>query len=1487
MTEENQPIIRTERIEGSNIIERFYNQPQIGENQTKSETKSNSIPAKPPLYECNLCKRKYERYQNLIEHNVSTHNYFRFVCWVCKRNLQMSHSNMLIHFKSHEDHILHKKNYIKKIENVLFSVYTKKFIDDWPLSIFENEHLDDISEIVRINAFLKKKLNVYISCKLWFIPKPASEEKLAKYVWATLPSIRIEWSSLNIKRKISDYGKLFMSSFLELDSIEDNGSGFVYYATSDISIKCVKMVKIGCFLPLEDKYTFILNELIQHKKIFNPQCESFCLRECLEKFSLISKIELNTNNEIFQRRTVSFFDFEEWDQTNLDFGLRIIIFDEEKLKFAIPIFTSDTFYTQSTQINLLAIANGNTAQSAHFILILDLQGMLNMINPQIQKSYFCNFCLQKKSQIFNVITQHEKFCLNNPNNTCYANKKDLTDIIEFQTNKNFLKCSEDGKSPPNWIGFIDFETINVDTKNIKQNVCKTHKQQGQEICSCALTSYSETMEALSYSLIILDFNTKELLSEIFYIQKNSSEMTVSSHFVSTLKQFALAFQVINQINYPITLTKEQKKFHESVTNCQKCGKLFSNKKINKDIFQNVYQQNLEDIKSINHSQVVKTAHHIHHLKYANFSATICSKCNLSIQCRYEKIPIFCHNFGRFDHALILKDFCKEWPSEVNFIPKSFNNIMCIKADPFVLKDSLNFLSGSLDENVDIVRNSCLKSCENCQIKKQCKRCKIKSEQKLKKVFSNVYASQVSKVEGEINKERFLDNLRKAAFPYSILTSYQELKDMTIFPEYEMFDSILSYEKVEESDYLLSKKYFNDYCNNMYDFLKVYNLLDTHLLYAVWRVMSETLSKQFSFYIENFVSLPGYSFEVAKSFTPHPSFSGFTCIEMFTEKNKEIYFKSLENIRGGIVQVNSRFELDDRLRSFISKEQSKTNEDRKRVEDKVESECEELLYLDATNLYGYSLSNLLPCGEYTLLSKQYIESLNNLMKISDSKKKYSILHEIMPDDSSQGYAFEIKIVDIPKRLHEFPPFFAAQYVKSTDISETDHVNFKTNYGNEYPGNKTKKLLPLVKKGATTFCHYKLIKQAIGQGVLIEILSGISFTQKFLFRDYIAILAKLRANTDNPAHSRSFKLLSNALFGKLLQSILKYNKSYKFFYVEEWENYDFKKINNLIQERQYRKKKKIFKDIRILDKDFFAIESQHCKLPALNCPLIAFSILELAKTRNFSCYWKMKTLSPSTRLLYCDTDSFILLIRKAWYGEVRAIKDEFDFSKASLKFYHLMKVSAADKEINRGIIGKYKSEIEHDVLFMGFIALQKKCYCLLLMKQLKCKLCQKYTALCQCVINYQGKQLYYIIDDASAKGKQVKQLSFANYLETLLSNRWSCESRYKIAQENKKLHFAYLRYKSLTSFDDSNFTKRCGIHNTPFLDANHISSECNETSCKDSFSYLNFIEQNLKQMGKMLFFFENGEMKIWSPSSLTSSPPSPLLPTSSFNGFLSTT
>ena len=1469
MSQENYPTQPTERFESKSFVERFYRQPQIGEDQVNSTTQSKSETSSPP-YECNFCKRKYNRFKDLKNHNERVHHFMNFVCSVCKMNLQMSHSNMIAHFKTHEDQILIETSYAKKVENPLFSLYTKNFGDQWPLTVFEDQNLSDITEIVRINAFLKNRLIVQISCKLWFVPKPASEEKTGKYIWSSLPSIQIEWSDLNIKRKISHFGRTFMASFLENDSIEDNGSGFVYHATSDISIKCIKNAKLGCFLPYEHKYEHQLETLNTKKIIFNPLCDSFCLRECLIKFSQLSGISLNLDCDIFNKAEVSFRDFEDWDQKNLCFGLRIIILNEEKLDSVYPIFISDSFHNQSTQINLLAIANANTDESAHLMLILNLKSMLKAIKnfnreKEIKKINFCAFCLQKNSENHQVIAHHEKNCLSNPDSNHYKDGSELTNILEFEDKPNFLKCSDKGRSPPNWIGFVDFETVACNSDHLKQEVCDKHRRSGLTNCKCPISEHSENIKSLSYALIIIDFNTHEVLSEIFYIQKSPADETVPEHFVSTLKQLGFAFQIINEINYPIEMSKEQKEFHKRATHCQRCRRKFSHTKITEKVFKNIHNHNLGDIKTIDNSLVVKTAHHLHHLKESNFSATICSKCNLGIQSRYQQIPIFCHNFGRFDHVLILKELCKGWPKKLFFIPKSLNDIMCIYAYPFALKDSLNFLSGSLDENISIVKKSCIKSCEKCEIDSQCEQCKLQSEKLLKNTFSTIYHSGVSKVKEATNEERFFQNLKKSAFPYSILTSYTDLKTMNVFPTRDQFYSNLKVERCSEREYLLAKQYFQRYCDNMLDNLEVYNLLDVHLLYSVWRVMSETLSHRFGFYLEQFVSLPGYSFEVAKSFAPHLSLPGHTCIEMFSEKNKQMYIQSLKNIRGGIVQVNSRFELDDRFRSFLSKDILNLPLSEEIID-------EELLYLDATNLYGYCLSSLLPCGDYFPLSSAFIEALNKVINISDTTQKIKILDEVLPDDSTKGYAFEIKINHIPEKLHEFPPFFTKQTVQMSDISETDRESYKTNYGSDYTGNQSKRLLPLLNKGTTTFCHYKLLKQALRQNVSIKIMSGISFAQKFLFRDYISILGKLRSETDNPAHSKAFKLLSNALFGKLLQSIFKYNREYSFFYVENWQEMDFQKINELIQERHRRQKKKIFKDIKIFDTDFFAVETQFSTLKANNCPLIAFTILELAKTRNFSFFWKMKELSPITKLLYCDTDSFIIKSSGDWYKEVEPIKSEFDFSKASVKFSELLKISVEESMNNRGILGKYKSEIGQDDILIGYIALQKKCYCLLIMRQMKCCLCQNYTALCQCDVNYQGKQLYYIVDTSSAKGKDVKQLSFANYLESLVQNTWNCEGRYRISQNNKKLRFSFQRYKSIVNFDDSNYSLDCKIHNVPFSSSNQNMYKCKDTSCANSSIYLHYFDAHFETIKKTLFYFENNELKSWSKALSSTYPPS---------------
>ena len=1474
MSKENQPNHPPERKE--NFIEQFYRQPSIKESNESNIVNKNARGLNAPLYECNLCSKKYVRHHDLIIHRQS-HNNIDFFCTICNARFQLPEKNIDLHFKGHELRILRETNFVKKVENPLFSLYEKKFDDEeWRVNPFVGETLDDITKVVKVCSFMKKRLILKISCKLWFVAKPASEAQNILFIWSSLPNIQIEWTDLNIKRKIFQRGQAFLSNFLEMDSIEDNGSGFVYYAISDISIKCTKNTQIGCNLDLiKHKFQSQL-EICQRKHIiFNPFCKSFCLLECIKHYSIINRVELDTSCDIFRRPKVSLLDFENLNEDNLDFGLRIVIFNEKEGSKLYPIFVSTTFHQKNHQINLLVIMN--TDESAHFVLILDINSMLKVLKNSNSSSkskktdYFCKFCLQKNTNYPRVLAQHERYCLNNPYSAHYQeDTSDLKDLIEFEDKTTYLRYNDYGKTPPNWIGFFDFETVASPIQLGDTDVCKKHKMLGLSQCKCAMTFSGDPLKSLSYSLIILDFNTDELLYEVFYIPKNEFQLTASAHFVDTLKKLSHAFQIINQINYPIEMTKEQRILHENAKNCKKCGRRFNKTIHSKNVFQNIHHEYLGYAKTLATVPVTKTAHHLHHLKEQNFSATLCSRCNLSIQSKRQNIPIFCHNFSRFDHVLVLKDFYRAWDRQVDIISKSENNIMCIKAYPFHLKDSLNFLSGSLDENVKLVKQSCIKSCEKCESEeKLCKQCKLRTNHSLSKTFSTIHQSDLSKVEGEMNFERFERNLKKSAFPYSILTTYDELKMLKKFPNCDKFYSYLKDEEVKEEDYLTAKNYFESYCENMYDFLKVYNSLDTHLLYTVWKVMSSILIREFKHYPEQFLSLPSLSYTIAKSLIHHPSLPGRTCIEMFSKDNSDIYLKCMENIRGGVVMVNSRFELDARFKTLLRgeiqcKSQITNVQDRQDIMLDDSTTSEELLYLDANNLYGYCLSSRLPCGNYSQLSDIFIANLNKVLKLTDIIKRNKIINDILPDDFIQGYAFQIRILHIPQKLHEFPPFFKSQYVKATDISETDQAAYKEMEGKTYPGNKHKKLLPLLKEKGVTFCHYKLMKEAIKEGVSLEIISGISFKQIYLFKDYISLLAKLRANTNNPAYSRGFKLLSNALFGKLLQSIVKYNKKYTLFYVKNWNQYDFSKINELIQERHRNPKKKQFKDVKIYDEHFFAIQTEFSPLQATNCPLIAFSILELAKARNFEFFWRMKNASPQTKLLYCDTDSFILKCKKSWYEDVKPIKDEFDFSKSSFKFSYLVKLSAEDKEKNRGVIGKYKSEIKPDSILIGYVALQKKCYCLLLLNRFKCYSCQKYSIHCSCKNNYQGKTLYYITFNPTAKGKEVKNLSFANYVKCLSENQWECETRYEIRQKQKQLAFSFQKYKSVNNFDDSNFTLDCCIHNIPFSLSNQSLFKCKEESCKDSFNYVNFLHTNLDQFKDRLFYFEKNELIIFENS-----------------------
>ena len=435
------------------------------------------------------------------------------------------------------------------------------------------------------------------------------------------------------------------------------------------------------------------------------------------------------------------------------------------------------------------------------------------------------------------------------------------------------------------------------------------------------------------------------------------------------------------------------------------------------------------------------------------------------------------------------------------------------------------------------------------------------------------------------------------------------------------------------------------------------------------------------------------------------------------------------------------------------------------------------------------------------------------------------------------------------MHEFPPFFAHQHVSPSNLSVHDLNLYESIYGASFGGTKNKSLLPILEPQKSYFTHYRYMKEAVKLGVQVKVLGGVMFDQKHLFKNYLEKLSKLRSGTSNPVYKRAFKLQSNSLFGKTLQSPLSYADEYYFYHNQDSEPEDVvvKKISSKITERNYRNKPFLFKDVKILDRDFFMVQTQSLQVEATNCPMIAFCVLELAKLRNFSFYWKMKKVSPYLELLYCDTDSFILACPRSWYSDIGKMKEDFDFFDAPDYMKKKLGLTESYMLSAKGEIGRYKMETRKDSILVGFVGLQKKSYCLLLLKE--------------CSYPNEERKVYKLQVSPTAKRLDTKQLDFETYLKALSSVKVPLQLKRKFEQKNKQLYLVVKRYKSLNSFDISNFTKHCGIHNVPFSTKNMVNYICKDQSCQHSLQLvLDILSQKIGDLSRQSFCFVSEKLCV---------------------------
>ena len=87
----------------------------------------------------------------------------------------------------------------------------------------------------------------------------------------------------------------------------------------------------------------------------------------------------------------------------------------------------------------------------------------------------------------------------------------------------------------------------------------------------------------------------------------------------------------------------------------------------------------------------------------------------------------------------------------------------------------------------------------------------------------------------------------------------------------------------------------------------------------------------------------------------------TKIELDLISDQDMYLFLMDSIRGGITQVNKKFSRADNKYTRIQRNEWNDKKIKKKFKNKLKTNDlnKYLLYLDANNLYGYSMSQKLP------------------------------------------------------------------------------------------------------------------------------------------------------------------------------------------------------------------------------------------------------------------------------------------------------------------------------------------------------------------------------------------------------------------------------------------------------------------------------------------------------------------------------------------------
>lgn len=507
------------------------------------------------------------------------------------------------------------------------------------------------------------------------------------------------------------------------------------------------------------------------------------------------------------------------------------------------------------------------------------------------------------------------------------------------------------------------------------------------------------------------------------------------------------------------------------------------------------------------------------------------------------------------------------------------------------------------------------------------------------------------IEGEKRRELLMG---KGIFPYSHLTDEAVLQEPCL-PDISSFRNDITGLDISRDDYSLAQLVWKEFnCKTFKDYLEVYLLGDVLLLADVYENFRTNCLTDYSLDACHYFSSPHFTYD---AFLRH---SGMQ-LDLFTDLNQYLFIT--RGVRGGQSMVVKRYARAN-------------NKYMKGYDPSCESSF--ILYLDANNLYGWAMQQPMPFRNFRFMSDDQL-TLDFLMGL--------------PEDGPVGCIVECTLT-YPASLHAdhadyplAPVKMRIPYASLSPVAKLicDKHKLKRT-------TRAEKLLATFHTRANYVLHYRNLQLYIKLGMKLQALhGGLIFDQAPFIRSYVNMNSERRSQATNAFDVSFYKLLTNSLYGKMMENPEKRTR--------------FKLCNN--QEDLLKCTSKFnYKRTKRINKRLVGVEMKHPQVP-LNKPYyVGMSILELSKYHMFDFHYNvMKPIFGNRfNLLYTDTDSLIYEIRSDdVYSELSCQASEhFDFS--NFPSAHTLK-----SDRNKRVPGTFKDECAGKVI-TEFVGLRSKMYSL---------------------------------------------------------------------------------------------------------------------------------------------------------------------------------